>query len=294
MFGKMKTINVKEKDLNNLKFMNISGVCYNSEAYIYLYNKYVIKKYMNVNWWGFSLEDRKKVVEFLYNNRKIFKTKLPELVLPEFYFNVNHKFAGFGMLKIDGKPLIEMIRDAEVSFDDKKNALVKVGEYLEKLEQVRIKEKKLANFYMNDLHAGNVMVLNDGQIKFIDVDGIKVSNDLQTRALYLTQPFFSKMRKLPDKYIINEKTYQFNPSRETDLYCYNMMILEMFVGENISKLKYDYYMEYLDELYRKGIDIDLLTSFAKVYESGKNINPCHILKKVKKMDLELQKCDKRY
>lgn len=60
MLRKMKTVNFKEKELSDLKFMDISVVCYNSEAYIYLYNEYVIKKYRNVNWWGFSLEDRKK------------------------------------------------------------------------------------------------------------------------------------------------------------------------------------------------------------------------------------------
>ena len=294
MFGRMKTINFTEESLNNLKFMEIGEACYNSEAHIYLYNEFVIKKYMNVSWYGFSLENRKKTIKFLNNNRRILENELSELVLPEFYVTYHRKFAGFGMLKISGRPLIELLKDERVEIKDKIDALIKVGEFLEKLDEVRKKEQILRDFYMNDLHSGNVMIKSDGMIKFIDVDGVQVSKDIDTRALYLTQPFFSKMREL-EKYEVDEETYRFKPSRETVLYCYNMMILELFVGKNISKIKYDYYMEYLDKLDSKNLDGDLLDSFKRVYDTRENINPCHILKKVRNFtEFELQKCDKKF
>lgn len=63
------------------------------------------------------------------------------------------------------------------------------------------------------------------------------------------------------------------PSNDTELYCYNMMILNYLYGKNVNSMKVVDYYNYLSYLYYLKIDNNLLNSFQRLLTNCENTNP---------------------
>lgn len=276
----MKAVKKSIKDVSLLGEKNISGL--NSESSILYEGKYVIKCFKGV----YDLDNKKIILDILDSKRVYITKYLPEIILPDFYLFIDGSFEGYGMRNYIGRTLEEILSDLDVPFLYKRNCLIKVGEFLEKMKIVRETVPELKDFYLNDLHEGNIIITYDGKVKITDVDSCKIDNSPNFRSLYLCQPYYSRMFKL-SKYLKGVDSILAND--ESDLYCYIMIVLNFLISDKdwqnfrarLRCAKYEKYLSYLEVLIDAGISSELLESLYNVYEEENNINPYRALSKVK-------------
>ena len=67
------------------------------------------------------------------------------------------------------------------------------------------------------------------------------------------------------------------PDQNSDLYCYNVMILNYLYQDNITRLSIREFYEYLNYLNSIGMPLELLDSFNKLFDLSDNVNPYEIL-----------------
>ena len=64
----------------------------------------------------------------------------------------------------------------------------------------------------------------------------------------------------------------FNPNKDTDLYCYNIMVLNTLFQGDILRLTIDEFYDYLNYLESINIDKELLSLISKLYTEDSNYN----------------------
>ena len=67
------------------------------------------------------------------------------------------------------------------------------------------------------------------------------------------------------------------PDLNSDLYCYNIMILNYLYQDNITKLDISEFYEYLNYLISINFPYELVDAFNKLFENTDNINPYELL-----------------
>ena len=86
--------------------------------------------------------------------------------------------------------------------------------------------------------------------------------------------------------VVNEKTnnqlgnnkYSFNvfgipyPGHDSDLLCYNMMLLNVLAEENMNLISIDEYYSYLDYIQEIGFSKSFVDSFRSIYTENSNVN----------------------
>ena len=85
---------------------------------------------------------------------------------------------------------------------------------------------------------------------------------------------------MPDKYRYT-KSGIIIPNNDSDLYCYNMILLNILADENMYKKDLDIYYKYLAHLKDVGIDSELVKIFNAIYLPMENQNPVHLIKTIK-------------
>ena len=246
----MKTIELKkdilcgsEKEIEEL----------NTESNIYIYNKRIIKIFKKI----YMLDIKEKIIDFLDENRIVLNENLEEILLPLFKVNIDKKFSGYGMKFLTGESLEKYLAREDISFENKKLVLIKIGEFLEKMKLLREKDSKFANLFVNDMHPGNIMVEN-GNIKFLDVDSFSVSSDYSCPSYYLSLLTYSPMFHL-EKY--RKDVRKILPNEESDMYCYIMIVEEFLTGLNLRGKSYSSYLYYLKKFKELGMKSELIDSF---------------------------------
>ena len=279
----MERLYFNSEQLDKFSLMSVS--CFNNEARIYRYEDYVLK-YFNIEIDRYSKE--MLLLEF-DKNRQDIVLNLPEIVMPEFLFYFKNIFRGYLMQFIEGRTLKSVLRDDSVSFDKKRECLVKLGEFLEKLDNVRKNNSKLSTLYLNDLHANNVMVTPEGGIRILETDSMRFNNVGNFSAYYLEVPYGSELLDLKNKYDIHYDSFllsegieyeEMRANRESDMYCYIMMILEFICGEDIHEKSYVNYKNNINLLLKKGLPVEFFEIFMNIYSEQENINPYKLLYKL--------------
>lgn len=279
----MERLYFNSEQLDKFSLMSVSG--FNNEARIYRYEDYVLK-YFNIEIDRYNKE--MLLLEF-DKNRQDIVLNLPEIVMPEFLFYFKNIFRGYLMQFIEGRTLKSVLRDDSVSFDKKRECLVKLGEFLEKLDNVRKNNSKLSTLYLNDLHANNVMVTPEGGIRILETDSMRFNNVGNFSAYYLEVPYGSELLDLKNKYDIHYDSFllsegieyeEMRANRESDMYCYIMMILEFICGEDIHEKSYVNYKNNINSLLKKGLPVELFEIFMNIYSEQENVNPYKLLYKL--------------
>jgi serine/threonine protein kinase len=271
----METRNFTEKELNDKTRLKLGLGVVHTESDLFLCGKDLVKCFRYPTK---KLMDRKiYTLRCLDDAREEIEEKIPELVLPNEYASLNNEVVGFVMDYINGPTLKELITNDNVSFEKKRDALVKVGELLERLKEVRKSSSDLKGFYVNDLHDCNLIVTKDGNLRVVDIDSCKIDGNGRMVSLYLLQPYYSKMYSL-DKY--RSRPGVILPNSESDIYCYVMMILKFLTGKNFTSDKEDIFNRSLDKMRSNGLPIELYEAFRRVYQEEPNINPYKELKKI--------------
>ncbi len=194
--------------------------------------------------------------------------QVKELVLPETLAVVGGEIIG------DTMPLIENATNLKVILDNKQITLKEKIEYLKQIGSILIEIDEMKDFpyefRLGDLHEANFIVDKENRLRVVDIDSSYISNN---------EPFHSKylflnplLPDFPHKYKVNDND-DVIPSRNSDIYCYIMIILNTIAGCNMFKLSTNQFYSYMNYLESIGVNKDLLFVIEKIYHNGENENP---------------------
>lgn len=279
----VKVVNISKKRFNNLPKLALSKEIISTEATLYHFD--------HKNSWH---KEQKLLKKFYVDEGEIFANKLEtvnnlifyrglldngQLVIPDYLVSIGQELVGFTMPYIEGENLSIIMNRRETSIEDKINYLKQIGECLEKISLIR-KYSTIKDFYIGDLHEQNIVVDKENNIHIIDLDSCSIAQNKPFPSRYLVSN--KNLHIVANKYPKEEDLCI--PSEETDLFAYNMMILNTISNGQTNKLNLEEYYEYLNYLDYLKVNPTLLDSFSKVYCYCPNVNPYESLDSLQNLD----------
>ena len=202
----------------------------------------------------------------------------PQLVYPNGLVTINENLEGFSMPYVEGTNLRTILRNPCISFEEKKQYLMQIGELLEEMRKYRL-TGQFSNFYLNDIHEGNFIVDDKTKtIKYVDLDSAAIAGLTPDRSMYLKP--LSKFHSLEDKYPIMPQSFYgryIKPSDDTEIYAYMTMILNTISHTNTMILSPEDFFNYIYYLEDLGYPPKLIEAFKRLYTHEPNINPYEYL-----------------
>jgi serine/threonine protein kinase len=284
----MEIINVTSKKFEKLKLLDIPSEITNTEAKIfYIKRRGELKVFKNLfRIKGSTFANKLYTLEMLDNNKDILPS---EYVLPDYLISVDGVINGFAMPYIHGTNLSLLLNNPKIDNQVKIDYLIKVGKLLERLDYIRMNDN--LNVYLNDLHSSNFLIDKDGNLKVLDLDSSKICDNKPFPAKYLMPS--SLVRYTPDKYTIynkklidksNDDYYDYkqelgylDADKNTDLFCYNIMILNFLYGDNIVRMDMNDFYSYIMYLKKLDLDENLIRIFDKLLAQCDNESPVDYL-----------------
>lgn len=273
----MKVISISKNNFKKLEPLKLSKQTFNTEGNIYEFNyrgqEKVLKKLFHQS--GPIFANKLFTLEML----DTYKEYLPDnFYIPDSLISVDHHIAGFTIPRIYGDNLTDVLASREITLKEKIYYLKKVGETLEQLKNIR-RYSPLKDIFINDLHESNFMINhNNKQLYVIDLDSCKISSNMAMPSKYLTPVSF--IVNTPNKYQINEDENipgYVTANENSDLYCYNMMILNFLYGTSFNTNTMQEFYNYINYLNYLGINKDLLNCFDRLASNNRNKNPLNYL-----------------
>ena len=273
----MKIITLSKKQFEKLELLELPREILNTEGEVY----------------KLFYRGKSKIVKKLYfQNGSIFANKLYTLemlntysnllpnsfVIPDYLVTINREIVGFTTPMVEGINLATILKNKNIDLKKQIFYLKKVGEILQEMKAIRT-YTELIDFYLNDLHEANFLVRPDTKnLAVIDLDSSKIGSNYSNPARYLTSS--SLLRYAKDKYRINEFNAQFGyvvANEDSDLYCYNIMILNFLSGQNVSSYSIDEFYSFLNILEDVGVSHELIDVFNRLLVNCSNENPYLLL-----------------
>lgn len=278
-------INLRMHQVRALKELRLPSGILNTEALMLILNKKyktpdgsrMLFKYLDAQEEVEVMERKTRTLTALNNSSY---AELEELIIPSHSVNVDGAHAGFAMPLIEKhKNLGKILNDERISFEAKKRLLIKLGDLIDKVRRVK-SDKPM---YFGDLNEFNFIIDQEGKLKAIDLDSVFVSGlegvEPSRLAYYLLKNEY--ISSIPDKYKTTSNGIII-PSENSDLYCYNMIILDALSNERMFKVDMNTYYQYLMFLASQGIPRELIESFERIYLPKQNINPRNMIEAVPK------------
>lgn len=280
----MDTLVISKSKFKKLERLKLANYICNTESEIYILpdkdkwtKKDLLFKKLYVNN-GDYFSNKLYTVNTLIDSKN--DIGLEELVLPERLAILNGEVAGFAMEYIKGKNLQTILNSSTYTEKEKIEYLKEVGEIIEKVRKVRRYKSKnnevLKDFYLNDIHESNFILNNNtGKLNVLDMDSAKINNNKTFPAKYLRNEVLRDLVKY--EVIDNNLGSIYEVNKETELYCYNTMILNYLYGDNTSKFTLEEFYEYMEYLISIGVPQDIVFSFERLYTEKCNKNPMDAL-----------------
>lgn len=269
----MKVITLSKRKFENLERIKLSREVLSTESLVFHYNSQgnekVIKKLFYQE--GEIFANKLYTLEMLSTNKKY----LPEsFCIPEALISVSGHIQGFAIPYIEGVNLADLLIDNNISLDEKKYYLSRVGEILNQLKAIR-NCTPLKDIYLCDLHSSNFIANPDNKkLSVVDLDSCKIKGNKSSISRYLNE--FGLLNNVKGKYqfITDGSEPGFVRADEnSDLYCYAIMILSFLYGKGVDCLSLVEYYNYLDYLQKIGINTGLIDCFANLVSNKNNSNP---------------------
>lgn len=299
----MEIITLTKKQFDNLEEYPLPENLFVAESKLYILkttNKWgignkLLKRFYITS--GQSFNNKLQTIKTLIDYKEVINIK--EMVLPEKIAVVDNQIVGYTMELVPSINLEQALSADEISIERKIKYLYQIGEILEKMEHVR-QYTELKDFYLNDIHENNFVVdLTTDSIRVIDTDSCKINN-INTSTIGSKYLQGNTIIANISKYKQDETFVygcSFLPSRDTDLYCYTIMILNFLYGGDIEKLEVEELYDYLEYLSQIGIDIKLINSFKKIISNAPNENPYKLLEGLTKFygrtNKNVYKCNRK-
>ena len=266
----MNKISLKGSEIDRLKLYP-TGSIMSTESKIYYYKHYDSKNLLIKKLYLTDKDIFKRKIDTLEDINSSELSNFEELVIPEDLVVVRGKNIGFTIREItDSTNLGLILNDPKVSIEKKILLLKKIGELLNKTMSC---DKE---FYINDLQPFNFLVDKDDNIRVVDLDSSATNSNNPLISFYMT---LDKKNRQIDKYHVTDDGLSY-PDKNSDLFCYNMMILNTISGNNIYRLNFEEFYNYLYYLSSIGMNSDLVESFATLYENKDNTNPVDYLSNI--------------
>lgn len=260
----MKKIYLSESEISSLEFLKLDNGIMSTEEDLYFFKDSVFKTLFPLD--TDKVNHKLYILRSLDELRDVFPS---ELCIPHSLVYSGDEIKGFAMDKIRGKNLETILRDDSFPIKDKITILRNIGILLSRLDK---------RFFINDLHASNILVTPDNGIKVIDLDSSKINDSVSFPSRYLT-PF--SLVKDVDKYKKSSNRFGYiEADRNSDYYCFAIIILNFIFGKNISGIKRNDFYEILNFLESCGIHKDLIYSFDLLISEKDNVNPYELLSSI--------------
>lgn len=275
----MEILSLSQKQFKKLKKLPLPKGVVNTESEIYILDN---KKFNSKEK---LLLKKLTVIGESYISNKIYNVSLlgdnkdrigiDELVIPNYLVSIDGKVESFAVPKIEGSNLGSIINNPKISNEKKLYYLYKVGKLIKKTQKL---EDKGIKFNFGDLHEDNFMVgKKDDKAYAIDLDGSYLKSSYPQPSKYLIEN--PNLGLFPTKYI-STGTGLIVPNDNSDLLCYNMMILNTIGKDEVSEMDIAGYSEYISYLKTLGFGKDIIKSFNSIYEAADNINPYEYLDQI--------------
>ena len=289
----MEVINLSKKRFESLEPYELPANIFNTEAKMYtlpIKNRWqtvnkLLKRLYITN--GPIFGNKLQTINSLIDSRNIID--IPEIVFPEKLAVVDNKVVGYIMELVDSINLETALNSFDVSSERKIKYLHQIGELLEKMKHVRTyapvdiyTNATVQDFYLNDMHENNFIIdRQTDSVRVVDIDSCKINGNYTFGSKYLTdKALIGSIRK----YKREENDICggfFEPSEDTEIYCYIMVILNTLYGGDVHKLSIPEFYDYLEYLYTIGVDLKLLTIFENILSAHHNENPYEYLDSLK-------------
>ena len=268
----MNVISISKQRFNGLEKFVLADINTEGELYSFPYCdsvKLLKKLYVND---GITLAKKLFTIEVLNSN------PLPDyFVIPDSLVTVDNDIVGFTIPYIDGKTLKNVLYSREIPVEIKIKYLKKIGVILDDMASLRT-NTDLKHFYLNDMHESNFMIASStNQLYVVDLDGCKINASFSFPSRYLTRnALLNNANKYHVESDLRHGAYVM-ANKDSDLYCYIIIILNYLYGEYINNISIKEYYDYLNYLEFIGINKDLLDCFNKIVTDSENINPMDYL-----------------
>ncbi len=259
----MQIYDISKKEFKNLVRFETNNI--STEAQLFIFDKHN-KWYKEKNLFKkFYITDGESFSNKLYtiNNLIDLRQSLPatELVLPNSLISINHQIHGFSLPIIENaNAYIEIQKDFNISLEEKINFLKKYVYILEKVHNY-------PKFYIGDIHEGNFLVGSNGNINIIDLDSSKIGHNNPFPSKYLTTN--KEIINLPKKYTLHDNCL-YNINKNTDIFCFIIMLLNTISGINVNRLTIEEFYEYLAYLKSIGYDSEIIKQLGLIYTNEEN------------------------
>ena len=214
-----------------------------------------------------------------------FREILPHsFVIPDSLCSVQGQIVGFSEDIVEGDVLSTILSNHKVNLETQIHYLKEVGRLLEQLDRIR-RNTELDSIYINDLHGANFMIeKSTGNLRTVDIDSVKIGDNKPFPSKYLSPK--ALFNKVDHRYHVYQKTdeeqaetskYDYkglfgyiDPDKNSDMYCYIIMILNYLLGQNINKYSLEDFYDYIYYLDKIGINHNLIESFYKIVNTCDN------------------------
>lgn len=298
----MNVINLNKQQFSNLTPYSLPDNLFVAESQMFLFPQNSNNKKTNKIFKKYNTKDKRildnklKTILSLIKYEKTINIK--PIVYPKDIIMIENAFAGYTMDLIEGNNLEEVLYSYDVPIERKINYLYQIGVILEKLNNVR-KYTELKDFYLTDIHENNFIIDKFDIVRLIDIDSSKIDNNyVSTMQSKYLQPgsIISKVNKYQ---VDDTNAYGTNyiPSRDIELYCYNIMILNFLYGGDIEYLPLEDVYDYLEYLSSLGLDHNLINIFKNIMSNAPNENPYKLLNELmpiyQRCHKNVYKCNKK-
>lgn len=259
----MEYIKLSEEELFSLKSYKLHKDIDNTESRLYLYNLNELLKIFKCNNEHFKTNK-------LYVINKLFYIKdhlnLKELVLPNKLVKINWDF-GYTMDFIENNTNLALIlKNKNVSIEDKLYFIKQLGYLLDKIESNDILRK--INFHLGDIHEGNFIYDNKNNIiRVVDLDSSYVDFVNAPNSKFLT--FNDKLWSFPNKYPL-DKNDRHIPNKNTTILSFVYILLNFLTGEYSPDIGSKVFLHTLNMLLDVGFNKELLDSICNIYTLNEN------------------------
>lgn len=269
----MEIINMSKRKLDSLEPMKLPNSVINTESQIFYFSYRGVDKLLKklYNYDGLAFANKLYTLQAIDSN----SSYIPDnFVIPEFLVSINKRIEAFVVPLIKGDNLSVILNDFNISNEEKKYYLKRLGQILEQMKNIR-KYTSLTDFYIGDLHEDNLMIdYNKRDIHIVDFDSCKIMGNKSSPSRYLTLNGLlnsnnGKYKKTSD----NDALANYEVDENTDIYCYIMIILNYLYNGQISNVDIEEFYKFINYLNDIGVDLNLLESFNRILSNDKNNNP---------------------
>ncbi len=269
----MRVLSLTRRQFEKLENYSIEDDIWNTEASFYLLKQKEAWNEVDYLLKYLYIQDKETLANKLFTVSMLGdrgeELDIEELVIPKYLTVIDGKVCGFVSKLEQGENLGLILQNPKISNEEKFSYLFKVGKVVKKVQE---NAKYVMPLHFGDLHPYNFLIERDaGKLHVVDLDSAYLETGYPSPSYYLCRNRY--LGTLSEKYHPNSNGIII-PDNNTDLFCYNTMVLETIARENISRVGVEMYFDYLNYLKDLGFGENIINSFERLYWANDNINSC--------------------